>query len=181
MAITPTKTEHPVAAGLRADRLETDTRSADTREATPIHDEPEFNWGSSLLTAAPPPRPGFAQRWVRVTVMGTEDFSNLMRRRNEGWNPRRPDSLPNGYFAPVVAHASLGNVICNGDMVLMERPERIHQKQQDAVNQLTRNQTAAVERNFTRNAPGGKGFGPGEVDQFDRKVSVGRRPRIADD
>lgn len=179
-AAVATKQEHPVLAGIEADRGS--LRAADSRENNPIHDEDDdAPWNASTLTSAPPARPGFDQRWIRYMTMGAEDIPHLMRKRNEGWEPRHPDTIPNGYFAPITTHASLGNVVCNGDMILMERSSRRGDKQRAAIAQLTKNQTGAVERYLSRNAPGGGGFGPGEVDQFERKVTVGKRPRIADD
>lgn len=179
-AAVATKQEHPILAGIQADRM--DSRAAETRENNPIHDEDDdVPWNASTLTSAPPAREGFNQRWIRYMAMGQEDIPHMMRKRNEGWEPRHPDTIPNGYFAPIVAHATLGNVVCNGDMILMERSERRGAKQRASIAQLTKNQTGAVERYLSRNAPGGGGFGPAEVDQFERKVTTGKRPRIADD
>lgn len=133
-----------------------------------------------LLTSAPPTREGFVQRWIRLSALGIEDVAHVMRMRNLGWSPRNPDTVPAGFFSPVVQHASLGSVISNGDMILMERPMKIHEKQRKTIEALTRNQTGAVEQYLARNTPGGRGFGHGEVSEFSRKVTTGRVPRIAD-
>ncbi len=171
-----TKPEHPVLAGLQAER------ALDSREApAPMHDDEEGEWNPAVLTAAPPARAGFSQRWIRSSAMGVEDVPHLMRKRNEGWEPRQPETVPHGYFAPIVAHASMGNVISNGDMILMERPVRKTERQREAIEKMTRLQTGAIERYLGQHIPGGKGFGQGEVSEFDRKVTTGKRPRIADD
>jgi hypothetical protein len=168
---------HPVQEKLQADR-------SPVAPSGPIYDDEgqddDGEYKIPLLTNAPPPREGFAQRWIRLSALGVEDIAHVMRMRNLGWSPRSPDTVPTGFFAPVVPHASLGNVISNGDMLLMERPMRLQERQRKMVEQLTRNQTGAVEQYLARNAPGGRGFGQGEVSEFSRKVTTGRVPRIAD-
>lgn len=158
------------------------SRAQETRDAESIH-EPVGNdaWVAPMMTNAPEARPGYVQRWVRTSVLGTDDTSNIMRKHNEGWHPRSADTIPNGYFAPIVAHARYGNVISNGDMILMERPVKTHERQKAFIEQMTKNQTAGIERYLSQAIPGGHGYSSGEVEKFDRKVSTGRRPKIADD
>ncbi len=158
------------------------SHTQETRDAEPIH-EPvgDDEWTAPMMTNAPPPRPGFVQRWVRVSVLGTDDTSNVMKKRNEGWNPRSVDTVPKGFFAPIAVNPTYGNVICNGDSILMEREIKTHERQKAFIDKLTRNQTSGIERYLSQTMPGGHGFSAGEVEKFDRKVSTGRRPKIADD
>lgn len=158
------------------------TRAQESRDADVIH-EPvgDDDWSAPMMTNAPPARVGYVQRWVRTSVLGTEDVSNVMRKQNEGWVPRPADSMPVGFFAPVVNNARYGNVICNGDAILMERPTSTHERQKAFVDRLTRNQTSGIERYLSTAIPGGHGFSSGEVEKFERKVTTGRRPKIADD
>jgi len=118
---------------------------------------------------------------VRTSVLGTEDVSNVMRKQNEGWFPRAADTVQTGFFAPVVNHARYGNIISNGDCILMERQLKKHGQQKAFIEQLTRNQTSGIERYLSSAIPGGHGFSSGEVEKFERKVTTGRRPKIADD
>jgi len=158
------------------------SRTQETRDAEPIHEPSgDDQWQQPMMTSAPEARPGFVQRWVRISTLGTDDVSNMMRKRNEGWNPRAADTVPPGFFCPTVQHARYGEVISNGDMILMERPENIHQRQKEFIDRLTRNQTSGIERYLSQTMPGGHGFSAGEVDKFERKISTGRRPKIADD
>jgi len=171
--------EHPAQADMNASRnLNTDPISPDVQAALNSDDG---EWQQVLRTKAPPPRPGFAQRWVRMMAHGVEDVANVMKKRNEGWEPRKADSLPAGFFAPMTQHASLGNVIVNGDMLLMERLIKIHEKQARHVAKMSALQASTIERYLTTHAPGGKGYGAAEVENFERKVSTGRKPKIADD
>lgn len=168
----------PAQAALQSERALTDPHGdADVHGAHDADDE----WETVMRTKAPPPRPGYAQRWVRLMVHGQEDPANVMRKRNEGWSPRPAQSLPPGFFAPIVEHASMGNVIINGDMILMERPQAIHDKQARHHQKLTSMQAQSIDRYLAQHIPGGHGFGQGEVSEFSRKTTTGRRPKIADD
>lgn len=164
------------------DERERLSRNQETREAEPIHEPSgDDEWTAPMSTNAPAPRPGFVQRWVRDKLIGQDDASNLMKKQNEGWSPRPAETIPQGFFAPTINHARYGNVISNGDAVLMERPEKTHERQKAFVEKLIRNQTSGIERYLSQAMPGGHGFSAGEVERFDRKVSTGRRPKIADD
>jgi len=185
MTVTPNTLKSSTAAGSHPmqDKLAADRNpvaSSVPSYDTDVMEDEDADFKIPLLTNAPPARDGFAQRWIRLSALGVEDIAHVMRMRNLGWSPRSPDTVPAGFFAPVVQHASLGNVISNGDMILMERPMRIHEKQRKSIEVLTRNQTGAVEQYLGRNVPGGRGFGQGEVSEFSRKVTTGRVPRIAD-
>lgn len=184
MAIQPSSvpvkgSTQPAQAQLQADRIQTEPHG-EIEIATEPHDADD-TWETVMRTKAPPPRPGYVQRWIRLTIHGQEDLSNVMRKRNEGWAPRAGNSLPAGFFAPVVQHASMGNVIINGDMILMERPAKTHERQARHHQQMASLQAQSIERFLAQRAPGGRGFGPGEVSEFSRRTSTGRRPQIADD
>ena len=184
MANTPLNTapikgaQTPAQAALTAERDLTDPHG--DSEVHVAHDADD-EWETVMRTKAPPARSGYAQRWVRLMVHGQEDASNVMRKRNEGWSPRAGNSLPSGFFAPIVEHASMGNVIVNGDMILMERPLAIHEKQARHHQKMTSLQAQSIDRYLAQNIPGGHGFGPGEVSEFSRTTRTGRRPKIADD
>lgn len=179
LSTSPAKAEHPIQTELAASRsLYTQPLDPEVRAALESDDD---DWQQVLRTKAPPPRPGFAQRWVRVMAHGIEDIANVMKKRNEGWEPRKADSLPAGFFAPIVQHASFGNVIINGDMILMERSLKIHEKQHRHHTKMASLQASTIERYLSQHAGGGNGYGAAEVEKFERKVSTGRKPKIADD
>jgi hypothetical protein len=174
---TAAQKEHPSFAEVNATRTPMSHEADDPRDA--IHDDDD--WEHVMRTKAPPAREGFAQRWVRMMTAGVEDTANIMKKRNEGWSPRNADTIPTGFFAPIIAHASFGNCIVNGDMILMERPMRVHEKQRRHNAKMASLQASTIERYLERNAPGGRGFSAAEVEKFERTVSTGRRPKIADD
>lgn len=176
---SPAKGDHPTQTELQASRnLYTDPLDPEQTAALLNDDD---DWQQIQRTKAPPARPGYAQRWVRMMAHGVEDVANVMKKRNEGWNPRMADTIPVGFFAPVTQHASMGNVIVNGDMILMERPLKIHDKQARHNAKMASLQASSIERYLTQHAGGGRGYGAAEVETFSHKTSTGRKPRIADD
>lgn len=177
--VAPTRgARNPAQSSLQEERAMTDPHGdADVHGAHDADDD----WETVMRTKAPPARSGYVQRWVRLMIHGQEDASNVMRKRNEGWSPRLATSLPQGFFAPIVEHASMGNVIINGDMILMERPQATHDKQARHHQKMTELQAGSINRYLASNIPGGKGFSQGEVSEFSRKTTTGRRPKIADD
>lgn len=82
---------------------------------------------------APPPRPGYVQRWVRVLVDGRQDI-NVIQSGREGWRPRK-EALPKN-FQPMdfrLGEKEGGPVdyLQVGDLVLMEKPISRHLERMD--------------------------------------------------
>jgi len=82
--------------------------------------------------AAPNPRNGMDQRWVRASARGDNDTRNWLSAMNAKWRPRDPATIPESeHYYPVVDDGSR-SVIRVGDLVLCERPEVISdQKRQE--------------------------------------------------
>lgn len=157
------------------------TRTQEKRAAEPVHEyHGGFNEDGTLLDA-PESRPGFVQRWVRTKLEGHDDPGNLVRRLNQGWRPRSADTIPKGFFAPTISHGEYGNVIGTHDMLLMERPEDLHQKYTDKVKEDTKNLERAVKANLgqTHN-PNQQGFTRPQM-ETQTSVTKGRPAPVADD
>ena len=108
-----------------------------------VHEETDWSPPSTLQ--APPARPGFVQRWVRVEQRGVPDAKNLTRKLREGWQPRRPETVKGGFAAPTLNHGNLGSCISVEGMVLMEMPaKRDAQRNAHYAGKLNR-QTEAIE------------------------------------
>lgn len=77
---------------------------------------------------APEARPGYVQRWVRVELEGRSDINTNSSIR-DGWRPRT--DLPEKY-KPINysfnTPAEKVDYLKVGDLVLMEKPIRLHQK-----------------------------------------------------
>ena len=87
-------------------------------------DAHDSEWHRPTELEAPPPRPGFTQRWIRIRNGSEEDVSNSSRKFREGWLPRSADSVPAEFLPPTITHARLGNLIGVADLILCEMPIR---------------------------------------------------------
>lgn len=121
------------------------SRTQESREAETVHEEYGDQWESPQMldTRRIPARRGYAQRWVRTTLEGRDDSSNVYKKFNQGWKPRMADSVAEGEYIPNIDFNGL-NVIGIHGMILMERPLNVHKKQAEHNKQTTRNQMSAV-------------------------------------
>lgn len=134
-------------------------------------------WRRPTSLEAPPPRPGMAQRWVRVEVRNDNDRMNMANRMREGWRPRSPATVPGcESFYSVAQHAGQ-DVIRVGGLVLMEIDERILDSKRRAVQEQNRRQEESVRMETAKISADGvrQGFSP-ILREEQADVSTGRRP-----
>lgn len=141
----PTHVYDPAEArgALAADTQETETtrgsrsgeretarlsRDQESRDADHFYDDDPFDqsWLGTSNLEAPPPRPGFEQRWIATRVMGMDVPSHEMRQTRQGWRPRDPSTVQNLAF-PTFRDADGKGFIGYAGLVLMERPTKLHQ------------------------------------------------------
>jgi hypothetical protein len=156
------------------------SRAQETRESEELHEEYADNWDQPGLLNAPEARPGFAQRWVRTKLGGTDDQGNLIRKLNQGWRPRQADTVPKGYAAPTTSYGDYGNVVGTHDMLLMERPSELNDKYVNRIKEDTRNLEHSVKRTLGQVHKPGSGLTSPSIEE-NRQVSTGRRVNVADD
>jgi hypothetical protein len=65
-------------------------RSVETRE----HDLRQQDWQQADLLPTPTPQPGWSFRWIRVSMLGEGDATNVSLRFREGWVPVRAKDHP---------------------------------------------------------------------------------------
>lgn len=124
-----------------------------------VDESAEYERPSSLK--APPPRPGYVQRWVRVGMGGSIDEKNLNRKLREGWRARPSNTVPKGFQVPTIKHGDfLGTVMVEG-MLLCELPVKMAKKRRDFMRRETTARTRAVNEHLMRVNEGARGsFGP---------------------
>jgi hypothetical protein len=162
------------------DRL---TRAQESRYADEAFDEDGYDddWDERELLDAPDPRPGFAQRWVRTQADGQPDPRNVAKRLNQGWLPRKADTVPKGIACPTLQHGEFAGVVGIEGMILMERPLERQMAQRRKVKRDVETQMMGVENDMHRVHSPGSGLG--EPQFAERKTSVmrGRPVAVAED
>jgi len=129
------------------DLLDRKPRAQQTREAEPIHEEYQ-TWDDSLLsTKHIPARDGYSQRWVRTTIKGDQDQTNLQRKFNQGWRPRALSTVPKGQFVMNIDFQGQDVVGIQG-MILMEIPTKLLDRHKEEVRNNTDMQMQSVKQNY---------------------------------
>jgi hypothetical protein len=151
------------------------------REQEPVH--PELHeeelspWQIPTNLVAPPARDGYVQRWVRTSLRGEDDPSNIARSMQQGWAPRSPETVPGKTFVPTLRHGEHAGAIGVAGLILMERPVALDQRYKAGVRARTDMLTQAVTQ---RLADQENPRMPLSV-QMRTQVERGRRPRVAPD
>ena len=107
-------------------------------------------WVRPSELEAPPARPGFVQRWIRIRLGQNRDTARLRKAMREGWRPVKASSM--GHVAdhslPIIQHDSLGegDYIGAEDLLLCEMPERVNRQRLAFYKRKQARQTGAVER-----------------------------------
>lgn len=152
-----------------------------------FHDEFPEDWTPPAQLDAPPPRAGMVQRWVRISILGQNDGSNVALQSGQGWRPRRLSTVPGGEQSryPSVRSARWGDVIVSGALILCEttvgvaaKMEAYYKDKRIGLVNTIRNDTAL--RAAVKAPKAGSGFG--EVEAIERSTQVTtRRPIVASD
>ena len=152
-----------------------EARAFETYDAADVHETADTPWTHAASLEAPPPRPGFSQRWVRVSLKGDDDPTNMARKFREGWRPRLASTVPPKYNPPKVTAGRFQGCIGVEGMLLCERPEKMSEKQRAAIRDKTDRVTQGIEAELQSQSH------PNMQITQDRRSSVKRGIRIQDD
>ena len=82
-------------------------------------------WTPVRKLDTPPPPPGYTYRWIRESMLGSEDRANVSRRIREGWELVRAEDLPPEWGDTLPTMDSSGRhsgVIYNEGLLLAKIP-----------------------------------------------------------
>ncbi len=151
------------------------SRAQDTWDNADIHAAEATPWVRGQSLAAPPARPGFAQRWIRVAMNGQEDPTNVARKMREGWKPRPSSTIPGDFQLPTISHGEWAGCLGVEGSVLMERPLKLSDRHREAIDAKTDMITRSLESELQ------KASRPGMEITQERRTSVGREVKVAAD
>ena len=120
-------------------------RTAETREKTSRRKP----WTPPSTLDAPPAPPGFKHRWLRESLLGTEDKTNMSKRIREGWEPVRSEDHPD-FHAPTIEGGRNDGVIGVGGLVLAKIPEETAEERNAYYRGIAENQMEALDTNLMR-------------------------------
>lgn len=115
-------------------------RSASTRE----DEAREMNWSPPSNLPEPNPEEGYRFKWVRRSVVGATDPTNVSKKMREGWEP-----VSRGEHPELALHAEgETDEIVVGGLVLCKMPERMAEQRNDHYRQQAQRQSEAVDSRY---------------------------------
>lgn len=133
-------------------------------------------WKEPSNLEAPPPRPGYVQRWVRCSIRSDSDAGNLARAARRGWMPRQAETAPD-FPAPTIKHGEFAGAIGSVDCILCERPVELDRREKAVIqarnNRLMQATISQLEEQEHKAMP----F---ELENRSKVIRGGRKPKVAD-
>ena len=120
-------------------------RTAETREKTSRRKP----WTPPSTLEAPPAPEGYKHRWLRESLLGQEDKTNMSKRIREDWEPVRSEDHPD-FVAPTIEGGRNDGVIGVGGLVLAKIPEETADERNAYYRGVAENQMEALETNLMR-------------------------------
>jgi len=93
---------------------------------------------------------GIVYRWVRESIVGQDDKTNVSKRFREGFVPVRPEELPGFHDLPIVDDGRHAGVIGVGGLILCKIAKEIADQRNEYFASQTNNQMRAVENDLMR-------------------------------
>ena len=93
---------------------------------------------------------GITNRWMRESILGQDDKTNVSKRFREGFAVVRPEELPGYHDLPTVDDGRHAGVIGVGGLILCKIDKEIADQRNDFFEQQTNNQMSAVENDLMR-------------------------------
>lgn len=106
-------------------------------------------WRPPETLPMPDARPGWAHRWIRVSMMGEADPSNVSAKLREGWEPCKAEDYPELKFHETPGGRFPGAVEIGG-LLLCRIPAEFMQQREEYYSGQNRQQLESVDNNFMR-------------------------------
>jgi hypothetical protein len=120
-------------------------RELDNRET----EQRTQQWAPAATLPEITPQPGWKHRWVRSSMVGQSDATNVSKRMREGWEPVKLTEYPElQYF--VDKNSRLPDSIEVGGLILMKAPEGLVEQRNAYYNRQADAQAQAVDNSFMK-------------------------------
>ena len=121
------------------------TRDMQTRDLT----ERPKQWQPAELLPEPDKQPGYAYRWIRVSMLNNADPRNLSAKLREGWEPVSIEEQPKFQLLVDPTSRYKDNIEIGGLLLCKTPVEFVEQRNAYYADQ-TKAQTEAVDNNLMR-------------------------------
>jgi len=123
-------------------------RKSRESESRVAHQRP-VKWAPRRLLPDPNPEPGYAFRWVRVSMLNKDDATNISGQFGEGWEPVKASDHPEVQVFGG-GHANFPDSILIGGLMLCKAPVEFMQDRDAYFRQKTEAEMAGVDNTYMR-------------------------------
>lgn len=106
-------------------------------------------WQPSQTLPTPKPQPGWEFRWIRTSILGHNDPTNVSAKSREGWVPVKADDHPELKMDASYAVSPNGNVEIGG-LLLCKAPKELMDQRTEYYRRQAEAQIIAVDNNYMR-------------------------------
>jgi hypothetical protein len=125
-------------------------RQADARARVSRDSDLPTTWVRPSALMAPPPRPGYVNRWIRFRSGNEEDRDNLDKMMSQGWRPLPKSKLRKDHVLTANLEGKYGQFVTKRGLILMELPEDLWNQRRDFYAVKQQKMTESIDRNLFR-------------------------------
>lgn len=120
-------------------------RELDSRETT----QRPAKWTPPQLLPDPKPEQGYVYRWIRVSMMGKDDPTNISGKLREGWEPVKASDHPEIRLFGA-GSSRIADSIEIGGLLLCKTPVEFTEQRDAHYRQMSEQQMQSVDNTFMR-------------------------------
>lgn len=126
---------------------------ADNRQSRELNSRETFqratHWAPAALLPEINKEPGWAYRWIRTSMVGQADATNVSAKMREGWEPVKLSEHPELRLYAVDGSRFQDSVEIGG-LMLCKAPEEFVDQRKAYYNNQTQSQTEAIDNSFMK-------------------------------
>ena len=108
-------------------------------------------WVNPEALPNPDDRPGWKHRWIRLSIMGTDDPKNISSKLREGYEPCKAEEYPE-LMLPAITEGRFKGGIEVGGLLLCRIPSEFLEQRMKHYDNQNKAQMDSVDNNFLRDS-----------------------------
>ena len=126
-----------------------DERTLESRMTREDEVREDDSWVPSSVLPTPDPQDGWRFRWIRTSVLGQPDNTNVSQKFRDGWVPVKREDHPELKIMSDINSQFEGNIE-QGGLLLCKAPEKKMKARTDHYEGVAKRQMESVDSNYMR-------------------------------